>query len=84
METITELVRLDAGGGIYLDGVLWTPESARAETAIALFSGTGAEFYNSLFTYLGPRLAAAGYPTLAINRRDHGVHFGFHTSERLN
>ena len=79
METIIELVRIDAGHGIYLDGVLWTPKAGSAETAIALFPGTGAEFYNSLFTYLGPRLAAAGYPTLAINRRDHGVNFGFHT-----
>lgn len=77
--TITELISLDAGGGIALDGVLWTPESGGSETAIALFPGTGAEFYNSLFAHLGPRLAAAGYPTLAINRRDHGVNFGFQT-----
>ncbi len=79
METTTELVRIDAGDGIFLDGVLWIPASGGSETAIALFPGTGAEFYNSLFTYLGPRFAASGYSTLAINRRDHGVHFGFHT-----
>ncbi len=78
-ETTTELVRIDAGDGIFLDGVAWTPGAGGSETAIALFPGTGAEFYNSLFTYLGPGLAAAGYTTLAINRRDHGVHFGFHT-----
>ncbi len=75
----TELVRIDAGGEVYLDGVLWLPGSGGSETAIALFPGTGAEFYNSLFSYLGPGLAAAGYAALAINRRDHGVHFGFHT-----
>ncbi len=75
----TELVRLDAGDGIILDGALWTPEAGGSDTAIALFPGTGAEFYNSLFSYLGPGLAAAGYTTLAINRRDHGVQFGFVT-----
>ena len=78
-ESTTELVRIDAGHEIFLDGVIWIPRSGGSETAIALFPGTGAEFYNSLFTYLGPRLASVGYTTLAINRRDHGVHFGFHT-----
>jgi len=75
----TELVRLDAGDSIFLDGVLWTPASGGSDTAIVLFAGTGAEFYNSLSVYLGPGLAAAGYTTLSINRRDHGVQFGFHT-----
>ena len=79
LKTTMELVRIDAGHDIFLDGVIWIPISGGSETAIALFPGTGAEFYNSLFTYLGPRLAAVGYTTLAINRRDHGVYFGFHT-----
>jgi hypothetical protein len=76
---MTELVRLDAGGGIFLDGALWIPASGGSNTAIVLFPGTGAEYYNSLSAYLGPRLAAVGYTTLSINRRDHGVQFGFHT-----
>jgi pimeloyl-ACP methyl ester carboxylesterase len=75
----TELVQLDTGDVITLDGVLWTPEAGGSDAAIVLFPGTGAEFYNSLFAYLGPGLAAAGYTTLAINRRDHGVQFGFVT-----
>lgn len=75
----TELVHLDAGGGIFLDGALWTPASGGSDTAIVLFPGTGAEFYNSLSAYLGPGLASAGYTTLSINRRDHGVQFGFYT-----
>ena len=77
--TTTELVRIDAGDGVFLDGALWLPAAGFSETAIALFSGTGAEFYNSLFAYLGPGLAAAGYAALAINRRDHGGFFGFRT-----
>lgn len=79
LKTTMELVRIDAGHDIFLDGVIWIPISGGSETAIALFPGTGAEFYNSLFTFLGPRFAAVGYTTLAINRRDHGVNFGFHT-----
>ncbi|MEC7490371.1 MAG: alpha/beta hydrolase [Pseudomonadota bacterium] len=75
----TELIRIDPGDGVFLDGVLWTPEAGGSELAIVLFPGTGAEFYNSLFSYLGAGFASAGYMTLAINRRDHGARFGFHT-----
>ena len=74
-----ELIRIESGDGVFLDGVLWTPEPSGLEVGIVLFPGTGAEFYNSLFSYLGAGFAAAGYMTLAINRRDHGARFGFHT-----
>jgi pimeloyl-ACP methyl ester carboxylesterase len=36
-----------------------------------------AEFYQPWLHWLGPRLAAAGYPTVALNRRDHGGFFGY-------
>lgn len=75
----TELIQLEIEIDIVLDGVLWTPEAGASETAIALFPGTGAEFYTNWFAKAGPRLAAAGYMTLALNRRDHGANFGFHT-----
>ena len=78
-KVITELVRIDAGQKMFLNGVLWRPDESNSKTAIALFSGTGAEFFNSLFVFLGPRLAAAGYMTLSLNRRDHGSQFGFHS-----
>ncbi len=68
----TELVAIDAGDGLILDGAAWLPETNAAETGIALFPGTGSEFYQPWITYAGPRLAAAGYPTIGLNRRDHG------------
>ena len=48
-----------------------------SQTAITLFPGTGAEFYQPLFTRLCPMLAEAGFATLAMNRRDHGQFFGY-------
>lgn len=74
----TELVAIDAGDGLILDGAAWLPKAGAAETGIALFPGTGSEFYQPWNTYAGPRLAAAGYPTIALNRRDHGGFTGFH------
>ena len=78
-KVITELVCIDLGQKTILNGVLWRSDESTSKTAIALFSGTGAEFFNSLFVFLGPRLAAAGYMTLSLNRRDHGSQFGFHS-----
>jgi hypothetical protein len=75
----TELVRLSAPDGTVLDGALYTPDGAAARTAIALFHGTGGAFSNGLFNALGRGLAARGWPVLALNRRDHGAHFGFVT-----
>ena len=78
-KVITELVCLDAGQNILLDGVVWKPKENTSKMAIVLFPGTGAEFFNTLFVFLGPRLAAEGYTTLSLNRRDHGLQFGFHS-----
>ncbi len=74
----TELVAIDAGEGLVLNGAAWLPQTGAAETGIALFPGTGSEFYQPWLSYAGPRLAAAGYSTIALNRRDHGGFFGFH------
>lgn len=75
---VTELLRLPAGPRRTLDGVAWRPAGAARRTAIALFPGTGAEFCHPPAAWLGPRLAAAGWPVLSLNRRDHGAQFGFH------
>lgn len=76
----TELVAIDAGDGIVLNGAAWLPAAEVArDTAIALFPGTGGEFYQPWLSYAGSRLAALGYPALALNRRDHGPFFGYHT-----
>jgi len=75
----TELVAIPVSDEITLDGVLWTPPGGPSETAIALFHGTGGAFHYPLLTWLGPRLAAMGYPTLSLNRRDHGQYFGYYT-----
>lgn len=78
-KNVAELVCIDAGQGICLNGVLWRPDKCTSKTAIALFPGTGGEFFDSLFLFLGPRLADAGYMTLSLNRRDHGSQSGFHS-----
>lgn len=73
-----EIVSVRTDDGLRLTGALWTPEENTSQTAIALFPGTGGEFYDPLFVALGQQLAAAGYTTLAMNRRDHGGNFGFY------
>ena len=75
----SELVAIPVSDEITLDGILWTPPGEASETAIALSHGTGAAFYYPLLTWLGPRLAAMGYPTLSLNRRDHSQFFGYYT-----
>lgn len=78
MNFTTELIALETDDGMTLSGALWTPSHSAATTAIALFAGTGAEFYEPLFIRLGEGLAAAGFATVALNRRDHGQYFGLH------
>lgn len=76
MNFTTELITLQTDDGIPLNGALWTPSHSEAGTAIAMFPGTGAEFYQPLFIWLGEQLAAAGFMTISLNRRDHGQYFG--------
>ena len=78
MNFSTELITLETDDGIPLSGALWTPSYSAAQTAIAMFSGTGAEYYQPLFIWLGEQLAAAGFTTISLNRRDHGQYFGLH------
>ena len=78
MKFTTELITLDTDDGIALSGALWTPSHSDAKTAVAMFPGTGAEYYQPLFIRLGEQLAAAGYRAISMNRRDHGQYFGFH------
>ncbi len=73
-----EIVSLKTGDGLHLTGALWTPAAGGSHTAIAIFPGTGGEFHDPLFVALGQSLAAAGYLTLSMNRRDHGQNFGFY------
>lgn len=77
--TTTELINVRTGDGIDLAGALFLPPAGTSRTAIALFPGTGGEFYQPLFARLCPMLARAGYMTLAMNRRDHGQFFGYFT-----
>lgn len=82
-EVALDLVTVEADDGTPLDGALYAPRGApAAKTAIALFHGTGGEFYIPLFRALGAGLAARGWPVLALNRRDHGANFGFVTLAR--
>lgn len=73
-----EIVSVEAGDGLHLTGALWIPAAGGSHTAIAIFPGTGGEFYDPLFVALGQQLAAAGFMTLSMNRRDHGQNFGFY------
>ena len=78
MNFTTELITLETDDGLSLSGALWTPSHSQAATAIAIFPGTGAEFYQPLFIWLGEQLAAAGFTTISLNRRDHGQYFGLY------
>jgi pimeloyl-ACP methyl ester carboxylesterase len=73
-----EIVSIETGDGLCLTGALWTPAAGTSHTAIAIFPGTGGEFYDPLFIALGQQLSAAGFLTLSMNRRDHGQNFGFY------
>ena len=79
MNFSTELITLETDDGVVLSGALWAPSYGGSRTAVALFPGTGAEFYEPLFIRLGEQLAAAGFTTLSLNRRDHGQNFGLQT-----
>ena len=75
----TEMISVQTDDGISLSGVLWIPARGASHTAVTLFPGTGEQFYKPLFVKMGQQLAAAGYMTLAMNRRDHGQYFGFYS-----
>lgn len=74
----TALLRVPASDRIVLDGACWMPVGPARTTGIALFAGTGGAFCDPPMAWLGPMLAAEGYPVLSLNRRDHGAFYGFH------
>lgn len=69
----TELVRVTTADGTRLDGLLWAPALLGSKkAAIFLVHGFAGNFYES-WPELGPRLAARGHLTLALNMRDHDL-----------
>ncbi|HZU04679.1 MAG TPA: alpha/beta fold hydrolase [Chloroflexota bacterium] len=73
---VTELVKVPTEDGVVLDGALYTPDTPeRRTTAALIIHGIYGNFYGAVPTFLGRGLAAAGYPTLALNLRSHDHHY---------
>ncbi len=77
----TELVYLPAADGSVLEGAWYTPREQPQSVAVLTLHGTGGNFYSGPAGFLGPGLAARGYPVLALNRRDHDAGFAQSTFE---
>jgi alpha-beta hydrolase superfamily lysophospholipase len=70
-DVVTELVETTTADGVRLAGALWvaaTPDWSRP--ALLLVHGYAGNFYES-WPPLARRLAARGFPALALNMRDH-------------
>ena len=76
-----ELVKIKTDDGITLNGAIWTPPRGTARVGIVLAHGGSGFFYNDWLTWLGERLARAGYITISMHRRDHGEEHWFHKFE---
>jgi pimeloyl-ACP methyl ester carboxylesterase len=76
-----ELVKVKTDDGITLNGAIWTPPHGKARVGIVLAHGGSGFFYNDWLTWLGERLARAGYITISMHRRDHGEEHWFHKFE---
>ena len=76
-----ELVSAKTADGIVLYGLLWTPAGGKAQTGVVMVPGTYAEFYDPPFDWMGQKLAENGYMVVSMNRRDHGLEFGYHNME---
>ncbi len=76
-----ELVSAKTDDGIVLYGLIWTPASGKAKIGVVLSAGTYAEFYDLPFDWMGQKLAENGYLAISMNRRDHGLEFGYHNME---
>jgi pimeloyl-ACP methyl ester carboxylesterase len=74
-----EFVHVQTDDGITLSGAMWLPASERRSTAIVVTAGTGSEFYD--LAKWGDLFAGAGYPTVILNRREHGTRFGYEPFE---
>jgi pimeloyl-ACP methyl ester carboxylesterase len=68
-----ELVTLETSDRIELDGAFYSPraEGPCQAASILIVHGLGWKFYRGPSRWLPPLLAAAGYPCLALNMRDH-------------
>jgi pimeloyl-ACP methyl ester carboxylesterase len=70
-----KLVTLETADKIELDGAWYSPpddQSCRA-ASILIVHGLGWNFYRGPSRWLPPLFAAAGYPCLALNMRDHDL-----------
>jgi pimeloyl-ACP methyl ester carboxylesterase len=70
-----ELVTVTTADGVELDGALYrpvTPGTSRA-SSILMVHGLTWNFYRGPSRWLPPLLAAAGYPCLSLNMRDHDL-----------
>jgi hypothetical protein len=70
-----ELVTLTTKDGVELDGAMYRPEAATAKpaTSILMVHGLTWNFYRGPSRWLPPLLAAAGFPCLSLNMRDHDL-----------
>ena len=76
-----ELVSAKTADGIVLNGLIWTPAEGKAKIGVVMIAGTYAEFYDLPFDWMGQKLAENGYLAISMNRRDHGLEFGYHNME---
>jgi len=69
----TELVSVFTPDGVRLDGALYTPEKVpiKPRAGILFIHGYAGNFYTSVQAFLPKAMAERGYPSLAINTRDH-------------
>lgn len=67
-----ELITVKTADGIELDGGMYRPtETPRHGAQILMVHGLTWNFYRGPSRWLPPLLAAAGYPCLSLNMRDH-------------
>ena len=70
-----QLVTLETTDEVELDGAWYSPptRNPRHAASILIVHGLGWNFYRGPSRWLSPLLAAAGYPCLALNMRDHDL-----------
>ncbi len=70
----TELVTVEAGEGVELDGAFYRADEKTGDGwAVSLIHGRSMNFYQGLPRFLPPALVALGYDCLSLNRRGHSV-----------